>query len=105
MQVTEPNQCTVRVRLGHLFFDCTAASDQDATIGALSRLTGAISEHQRLYGDMLLYLKSQFGLCTANDTRKVKDAAFNYLVKKRIVRVRVLCIQALASGFMILTCN
>ncbi|CAI5732814.1 unnamed protein product [Hyaloperonospora brassicae] len=88
VQVNEPNQCTVRVRLGHLSFDCTAASDQDATIGALSRLTSAISEHQRLYGDMLLYLKSQFGLCTANDTRKVKDAAFNYLIKKRIVRLR-----------------
>uniref|UniRef100_A0AAV1TDJ0 TFIIS central domain-containing protein n=1 Tax=Peronospora matthiolae TaxID=2874970 RepID=A0AAV1TDJ0_9STRA len=88
VQVDEPNQCSVRVRLGHLSFDCTGATDQDATIGALSRLTSAIGEHQRLYIDMLLYLRSQFGLCAANDTRKVKDAAFSYLVTKRIVRLR-----------------
>ena len=97
MQVDEPNQCSVRVRLGHLSFDCTAATDQDATIGALSRLTNAISEHQRLYIDMLLHLRSQFGLCAANDTRKVKDAAFSYLVTKRIVRVSAPDLQSLVS--------
>lgn len=82
-------QCSARVRVGHLSFDCTATIDRDATIGALSRLTRAVSEHRRLYGDMLSYLKVQFGFCTANDTRKVKDAAFNYLITKRIVRVRL----------------
>ncbi|POM71822.1 Hypothetical protein PHPALM_11563, partial [Phytophthora palmivora] len=37
---------------------------------------------------MLSYLKSQFGFCTANDTRKVKDATFNYLISKKIVQFR-----------------
>ncbi|CAH0476427.1 unnamed protein product [Peronospora belbahrii] len=87
VQLSGPNQHSAHVRLGHLSFACTATIDRDATVGALSRLTRAISEHRRLYGDMLVYLKGQFGFCTANNSRKVKDAAFNYLIKKRIVRL------------------
>ncbi|GMF42956.1 unnamed protein product [Phytophthora fragariaefolia] len=81
-----PSQYSARVQLGHVSFDCTATIDRDATIGALSRLTRAVMEHRRLYGDMLAHLKSQFGFCFTNDTRKVKDATFNYLITNKIVR-------------------
>ncbi|OWZ19121.1 hypothetical protein PHMEG_0006687 [Phytophthora megakarya] len=57
LRKTDSAQYIARVRLGHL-----------------------------LYGDMLSYLKSQFGFCTANDTRKVKDATFSYLITKKIVQ-------------------
>ncbi|CAI5744015.1 unnamed protein product [Peronospora destructor] len=87
LQVNGPGQHSAHVRLGHLSFNRTATCDRDATTGALMRLTRAISEHRRLYGNMLLYLKAQFGFCTSSDSRKVKDAAFNYLIKKRIVRL------------------
>lgn len=92
-----PSQYNARVRLGHLSFDSTATVDRDATIGALSRLTRAVMEHRRLYGDLLAHLKSQFGFCPANDTRKVKDATFNYLITKKIVRVGVLLLTAVIS--------
>jgi hypothetical protein len=62
--------------------------DRDATIDALSRLSRAVIEHRRLYWDLISYLKIQFDFCSSNDTRKVKDAAFNYLISKKIVRVR-----------------
>ncbi|KAG6611480.1 uncharacterized protein IUM83_15579 [Phytophthora cinnamomi] len=87
LKMVGPSEYNARVRLGHLSFDFTASIDREATIGALSRLTRAVMEHRRLYGDMLAYLKSQFGFCSANDTRKVKDATFNYLITKRIVRL------------------
>ncbi|CAI5700882.1 unnamed protein product [Peronospora effusa] len=87
IQSNKPGQYSAHVRLGHLSFNCTATCERDATTGALMRLTRAISEHRRLYGNMLLYLKAQFGFCTSSDSRKVKDAAFNYLIKKRIVRL------------------
>ncbi|KAE8886631.1 hypothetical protein PF005_g1130 [Phytophthora fragariae] len=87
VQMAGPSQYNARVRLGHLAFDCSATVDRDATIGALSRLTRAVMEHRRLYNDMLAHLKSQFGFCSANDTRKVKDATFNYLITNKIARL------------------
>ncbi|KAL4175307.1 hypothetical protein KRP22_000275 [Phytophthora ramorum] len=87
LRMVDSAQYIARVRLGNLSFECTASVDRDATIRALSQLTRAVVEHRRLYGDMLLHLKSQFGLCIANDTRRVKDASFNYLISKKIVRL------------------
>ncbi|KAG7393542.1 hypothetical protein PHYPSEUDO_007379 [Phytophthora pseudosyringae] len=63
LRMVGPSQYIARVRLGHLSFECADKADRNATIG------------------------SQFGFCTANDTRKVKDATFNYLITKRIVRL------------------
>ncbi|CEG40930.1 uncharacterized protein PHALS_11105 [Plasmopara halstedii] len=85
LQKTGSSHYIARFRLGHISFDCSGVSDREVTIGALSRLTRAVSEHQRLYGNMLSYLKSHFGFCKNNDTRKVKDATFSYLVTKKIV--------------------
>ncbi|ETP54579.1 hypothetical protein F442_00745 [Phytophthora nicotianae P10297] len=79
-------QYIARVRLGHLSFDCSGTIDRDATFGALSRLIRAVREHRRLYSEMLSYLKTRFGFCKENDTRKVNDATFSYLVTKKIVR-------------------
>lgn len=86
LQMTSASQYIARFRLGHISFDCSGINDREVSIGALSRLKRAVSEHQRLYGDMLSYLKTQFGFCKDNDSRRVKDATFNYLVTKRIVR-------------------
>ncbi|RLN50798.1 hypothetical protein BBJ28_00013867 [Nothophytophthora sp. Chile5] len=61
-------------------------SDREATLGAISRLINAVVECKRLYGDLLTHLKNHFGLSADNDTRKVKDAALNYLVDHKIVR-------------------
>ncbi|KAG3017416.1 hypothetical protein PC121_g9618 [Phytophthora cactorum] len=79
-------QYIARVRLGHLSFDCSGTFGWDATIGALSRLISAVREHRRLYSEMLSSLRVDFGFCKENDTRKVKDAVFNYLVATKIVR-------------------
>ncbi|EGZ11904.1 hypothetical protein PHYSODRAFT_250534 [Phytophthora sojae] len=46
-----------------------------------------VAEHQKLYGEMMEYLKSEYGFCKANCTRDVKDDVFNYLIDKNIVRV------------------
>ncbi|KAI9917482.1 hypothetical protein PsorP6_012550 [Peronosclerospora sorghi] len=54
-----------------LSFDCTGTTNHNVSLGALLRLTRAIHEHQRLYSDMLRYLKAQFGFCKSNDTRRL----------------------------------
>ncbi|TDH72277.1 uncharacterized protein CCR75_003154 [Bremia lactucae] len=81
-----PIRYSARFFLDQLSFDCFGTNPREATIGALSRLSRAVFEHRRLYGDLLSYLKSQFGFCKDNDTRKVKDATFSYLITKKIVR-------------------
>ncbi|KAK1931487.1 ADP-ribosylation factor-like protein 2 [Phytophthora citrophthora] len=88
LQMVGPSQYKATVKLGHLSFDYMATMDRDAVIGALSRLTNAVKEEQWLYADMLTHLKAQFGFCISNDTRKVKDMTFNYLVSNKIVRLR-----------------
>eukprot|EP00644_Phytophthora_capsici_P008093 jgi/Phyca11/574030/estExt2_Genewise1.C_PHYCAscaffold_580194 len=59
VQMVGPSQYKACVKLGHLSFDYTATMDRDA-----------------------------FGFCMSNDTRKVKDTTFNYLVSNKIVRMR-----------------
>lgn len=86
-----------RVRLGYLSFKFTAATGRDAAIGALLRLTRAVIEHRRLYGEMLSYLETHFGFCMDNDGQAVKDAALMYLVEKKIVLVK-------CARFPLLTC-
>ncbi|KAJ8576379.1 hypothetical protein ON010_g2834 [Phytophthora cinnamomi] len=83
-----PSQYDARIRLAHLSFDSTASMGQDAAIDALCELTKAVAEHQNLYSKLLEYLKSEFGFCKANCTRKVKDAVFSYLIEKNIVRLQ-----------------
>ncbi|KAL3668237.1 hypothetical protein V7S43_006334 [Phytophthora oleae] len=87
LEMIGPSQYKARVRLGHFSFEYIATIDRDAVTGALSRLTNAVRDEQRLYVDMLTYLRDQFGFCSSNDTRKVKDATFSYLISHRIVRL------------------
>lgn len=75
------------IRFGPVSVDVTASRDRKSAKEALWQLTAEVAEHQKLYGEMMEYLKSEYGFCKANCTRDVKDDVFNYLIDKNIVRV------------------
>ncbi|KAE9130688.1 hypothetical protein PF006_g15703 [Phytophthora fragariae] len=90
---TGPSEYSARVRFGPLSFDVSASRDRNAASDALRRVTQTVVEHQKLYGEMLEYLKSEFGFCKDNCSREVKGAVFSYLTEKNIVKL-----QKRASG-------
>jgi hypothetical protein len=75
------------VQLGHIYCEATARSDHEATYEAIQFLLVALQRFQRLFGDLLRQLSNTYRLIPANDTRQVRDAAFNYLIESNIVQV------------------
>lgn len=75
------------VQLGHIQCEATAPSDHEATNRAVDFLLHELCRFQRLFGDLLRQLLGTYRLTPANDTRQVRDAAFNYLVESNTVQV------------------